>query len=290
VGWPMTASSINERRGHTESTVARLLGLLITLSAVAVAGVLALPGSASDYTDATVYPLMLLPVVLIIGIAGLVAACRPATAGAVAVICAVNGLQVAGIALVATRDWLNFGGADESSHQRALVGSWLALSMAAIAVGAVVASVKLYRCPAGQRSGLPPRPGMVIAGLAVAVGLPISSYVFWHEAGLSTLGQVALWWSLPSAAGLYAAGVLPTKALRAAALSSVAISVAVTLVCAAAAPVHGFGLRLPYGFGSPLLPYAGPHPTMTGRSGLGGPDSFTPGLAHGRPLSVPRTG
>ncbi|MFI7548042.1 hypothetical protein [Actinoplanes sp. NPDC049599] len=260
----MTASSIKERRGRSESAGGRLLGSLITLLALAVAGVLALPGSTSDRTEATVYPLMLLPVVLIIGIAGLVAACRPATAGTVAVICAVNGLQVAGIALVATRDWLNFGGADESSYQRALVGSWLALAMAAIAVGVVVASVKLYRCRAGQRSGLPPRPAMVIAGLAVAAGLPISSYVFWHEAGLSAVGQVALWWSLPWAAGLYAAGVLPAKALRAAALSSVTISVALTLVCAAAAPVHGFGLRLPYGFGSPLLHYAGPRPTMTG--------------------------
>jgi hypothetical protein len=65
---------------------------------------------------------------------------------------------------------------------------------------------------------------------------------------------VAAW-----AAGLYAAGVLASKALRTAALLSVAVSVAVALVCAAAAPVHGFGLRLPYGFGSPLLQYAG-HP------------------------------
>ncbi len=74
------------------------------------------------------------------------------------------------------------------------------------------------------------------------------------------LRQAALWWSLPWGAGLCAAGVLPTKALRAAALSSVAISVAVTVGCAPAAPIHGFGLRLPYGFDSPLLRYAKPGP------------------------------
>ncbi|WP_433833287.1 hypothetical protein ACQP2E_18445 [Actinoplanes sp. CA-015351] len=252
----MTAWLSDERRTRTQS-----LALLITLLAVMVAGILALPGSASDYTDATVYPLMLPPAVLIIGVAGLVAAYRPSTARAVAVFCGVNGSQVAGIAMVATRDWLNFGGADESSRQRALVGSWLALAIAVIAVGAVVASVMVYRCGANRPSILPPQPGMVTAGLAVAAGLPISAYVFWDEAGLSAVGQVALWWSLPWAAGLYAAGVLPTKALRAVALSSLAISVAVTVGCAAAAPVHGFGLRLPYGFGSPLLHYAGPGPS-----------------------------
>lgn len=256
----MTAWLINERRTCSQSSVARLLALLITFLALLVAGILALPGSASDYTNTTVYPLMLPPAVLIIGIAGLVAAYRPATARAVAVFCAVNGSQVAGIAVVAARDWLNFGGAGESSHQRALVGSWLALAIVGIAVGAVVASVTLYRCRANRPSFLPSQPAMVIAGLAVAAGLPIAVYVFWDEAGLSAVGQVTLWWSLPWAAGLYAAGVLPTKALRAAALSSVAISVAVTVACAAAAPVRGFGLRLPYGFDSPLLHYAGPEP------------------------------
>lgn len=245
---------------RSQSAVARLLALLITFLALMVAGILALPGSASDYTVATVYPLMLPPAVLIIGIAGLVAAYRPSTARAVAVFCAVNGSQVTGIAVVAARDWLNFGGADESSHRRALVGSWLALAIAAVAVGAVVASVTLYRCRAYRPSVLPSQTGVVIAGLATAAGLPISAYVFWDEAGLSAVGQVALWWSLPWAAGVYAAGVLPTKALRAAVLSSVATSVAVTVGCAAAAPIHGFGLRLPYGFDSPLLHYAKPGP------------------------------
>jgi hypothetical protein len=257
----MTTLLIDGRRARTRSAAARLLGLLIALSALAMAGILALPASASDYTPETVYPLMLLPAVLIIGLAGLVAAGFPGTARAVAVICSVNGVQVAGTALVATRDWFNFGGADHSSHERALTGSWLALVLAAVAVGTVAAGVTLYRCSAGRRSGSAPWPAMVVAGLAVAAGLPISAYVFWPGTGLSAAGQVALWWSLPWAVGIYAAGVLPTKALRAAALASVAMSVAVTLVCASAAPWKGFGLRLPYGLSSPLLPYAGPPPT-----------------------------
>lgn len=253
----MTAWLSNVRRTRSRSAVARLSASLIMFLALMVAGILALPGSASDYSDATVYPLMLLPAVLAIGIAGFVAVCLSSAARVVAVFCAVNGSQVAGMAVVAVRDWANFGGADESSYQRASVGSWLALAITAIAVGMVVASVTLYRCRADRPSVLPSQPGMVIAGLAVAAGLPVSAYAFWDETGLSAVGQVALWWSIPWASGLYAAGVLPTKALRAVALSSVALSMAVTVGCAAAAPVHGFGLRLPYGLDPPLLHYAG---------------------------------
>ena len=46
-----------------------------------------------------------------IAVAGLIAARHPATAGAAAVVTALAGLQVAGIAVVAHRDWRNLAGA-----------------------------------------------------------------------------------------------------------------------------------------------------------------------------------
>jgi hypothetical protein len=227
------------------TTPVRWTGLLVTVLAAAIAGVLALPESSSDRSADTVYPLMMLPALVTIGVAGLVAACRPAAAGVAAVIGGVNGLQVTGIAVVASHDWRNFAGVDYSSWERGYAGSRLALLIAVLGTGVIVASAVLYRHATRRNQRLRSQPVALVAGAAVAILLPALLRANLHLSGLPAIGQFALWWSLPWAAGVVAVGAAPTRGLRRAALASVVVSVALTLVCVALEPFHGFGLRLP---------------------------------------------
>lgn len=226
---------------RSEAADTRRTGLLLVVSASAVGALVALPVSFTDHQLAgsepqTVYPLMLLPTLAVVAVAGLVAATRPVTAGLVAVAGAIHGLQLAGIALVASRDWLNYAGIGQAGWERGQLGSRLALLMLALAVAVVVPSVKLYRRTADRGHRLRPQRGLVLAGRVVAVALPILACLWWQSFGVAAVVQFVLWWSLPWGAGLIAAGTLSSTAQRRTALASVALSVAITVVCAAVAP------------------------------------------------------
>jgi hypothetical protein len=200
------------QRVTSQPTFARGAGALIALLAMVVIVLLAVPGSWSDYVQgsvSTVYPLMLLPAIAIVLAAGMTAACRPAAAHGMAVVSAITGLQVAGIAVVASRDWLNFAGADGASYQRGFIGSSLAAMMAVVAVATIAASIALYSGSHGDRQALMVRPGRVLAGVAVALGVPLLLCRVLHQPGVTAAGQFALWWSLPWGSGLVAGDPCP---------------------------------------------------------------------------------
>jgi hypothetical protein len=227
------------------------MGLLIAGLAAVVAVFLTMPGSWSDmgiFRDdsmRTVYPLMLIPAIAIVFATGITAVCRPAAAHVAAVVSAIMGIQVAGIAVVASRDWLNFAGAGFATWQRGFGGSRLAATMAVVAGAVIVASIALYRRGAGRRQLLVVHPSRVLAGAAVAITGPLLLCKLLDNPSLTAAGQFTLWWSLPWGLGLVAAGTLDTAAARRAALVGVAASVVLTLVCVVASPLYGFGLSLP---------------------------------------------
>ena len=125
-----------------------------------------------------------------IAIAGLITARHPTTAPAAAVVAALARLQVAGIAVVARRDWWNLAGADGTSSQRAAAGSCLALIMAVTAVAAVLVSALLYRTAQGRHQ---PRRIRIAAGttaaVVVAVGVPLWLCTYWHYTSVTAAGQ-----------------------------------------------------------------------------------------------------
>jgi hypothetical protein len=232
---------------------ARAYGAVLAALAGGIGVLVAMPASWSDYSDRhlglpwlTPYPLMLPPLIAVLIVAGLVAAVSPATARVMAVVVALAGLQVGGIAVVARRDWWNFAGADGASYQRAASGSLLAVAMGAVAVTAVVVSVLLYRTGHGRHR---PRTGQVAggitAGAVVAVAVPALLCAHWYYTSVTAFGQFALWWSLPWGIGLVAAGTVPDPAARRTAVLSVLASVLLALFCVAAPTVYGFGVRLP---------------------------------------------
>ncbi|MFB9361260.1 hypothetical protein [Actinoplanes nipponensis] len=236
---------------------ARVCGGVLAGLAGAMGVLLALPASWSDYPDRypgfrlglpwqTPYPSMLPALIAALAVAGVVAAVRPAAARAVAVVAALAGLQAAGIAVVARRDWWNFAGADGASHQRAAAGSLLAAVLAVVAVAVVVVSVLLYRTGRGRQRPLRWQvAGGVVAGVVVAVVVPALLCAHWYYTSVTAFGQFALWWSLPWGAGLVAAGTVPDSAARQTAVLSVLASVLLAVFCLAAPTVFGFGVRLP---------------------------------------------
>lgn len=114
--------------------------------------------------------MILLPLIVIVFAAGIVVVCRPATTGVASVISAIMGVQVAGIAVVASRDGWNFAGDDGASYERGFVSSPLAATMAMVAGAAV--GMALYWCSLGRRQALVVRTGTVVAGVAVAGVVP----------------------------------------------------------------------------------------------------------------------
>ena len=235
----------------------RVYGGMLAALAGTMAVLLAIPASWSDYPDRypefrlglpwlTPYPSMLPPLIAVLAIAGLVAAVRPATARTTALVAALSGLQTAGIAVVARRDWWNYAGADGATYQRAASGSVVATIMAAVAVAAIVVSVLLYRTGHGRHR---PRAiqvgGGIVAGTLVAVVVPLLLCAHWYYTSVTAFGQFALWWSLPWGIGLVAAGIVPDSAARRAAAMSVLASVLLAVVCVAAPTIYGFGVRMP---------------------------------------------
>ncbi len=158
-----------------------------------------------------------------------------------------TGIHVLGIAIVASRDWRNFAGTDGTSWQRGHVASLVAIVMFFAALIIVLVSCAPYRnnLPAGEVPAV--HPVSLIAGVAIAAGLPILLGMTRHHFALTAVGQFALWWSVPWGAGIIAAGSARAPAARRAARASVLISVAITGVCAAVSPMFDFGLRLPEG-------------------------------------------
>jgi hypothetical protein len=236
---------------------ARVCGGALAVLAGLVAVLLALPASWSDYPDRypgfrlglswlTPYPLMVPALIAVMAVAGLVAAFRPATARAAAMVAALAALQVGGIAVVVHRDWWNYAGADGASYDRAAAGSLVAMMMGAAAIAAVAVSVLLYRSGRGlHRPGVLQVAGGVVAGAVVVVVVPLVLCAHWHYTSVTAAGQFALWWSLPWGAGLVAAGVAPDSAARRAAALSVLASVLLAVFCVTAPTIYGFGVRLP---------------------------------------------
>ncbi len=231
--------------------VGRAAGVVIAGLALVLAAVVAMPESHSDRVSYdgvdTVYPLMLLPALAMVAFAGIAACLRPAFAQAAAVVSGIFGIQVLGIAIVASADWRNFAGTDGTSWEHGNVASFVAIGMFFAALIIVLLSCALYRSRDPHPDEIPAvHPAYLVAGLAVAVCLPVALGMTLHHLSLTAAGQFALWWSAPWGAGIIAAGV-QVPAARRAALAGVLVSVAIACVCAAASPVLGFGLRLPEG-------------------------------------------
>ena len=136
--------------------VGRAAGALIAGLALVLAVLVAMPVSHSDRGSRdgvdTVYPLMLLPSIAVVAVAGVAMVVRPGIAQAAAVVSGITGIQVLGIAIVASRDWRNFAGTDGASWERGNVASLVAIAMFFVALIIVLVSCALYRdeLPAGE--------------------------------------------------------------------------------------------------------------------------------------------
>ena len=225
-----------------------LAGPLIAGLALTAAATIALPVSHSDLGRQegvdTAYPLMLLPALAVVALAGLAASLCPAAAQVATVVSGITGLQVLGIAVVAARDWRNLAGVGHASWDRGNVASLVAVGMVFAALIIVAASHAIHR-NGNPMPGVPR--GYLVAGLIVAVGLPLVLSAMLHHVTPTAVGQFTLWWSAPWGAGIIAAGVAQEQNTRRAALATVLVSVALTCLCALAGPMFGFGLRLPEG-------------------------------------------
>lgn len=211
---------------------ARLSGGLIVLTAVVL--VRLLDGSAPP-----MHPGLTRPLIGAVGLAGLLIAVWPSAARPAAVVGALAALQVAGYALVASRDWYNFAGAGGASYGDAAAGSERAFTGAAAALVALVLCLLVYQIAHGFSpvpAAAPPRltrAWVVLAG-AVVAALPVLLGA-WSAATLSVVGQFAMWWSIPWGLGIAGAGTLHTRAARRAAAGGVLGSVLLTTVWFAAA-------------------------------------------------------
>jgi hypothetical protein len=170
---------------------------------------------------------VLWPLLLALVVVGAVLAARPRWGRAAAVVAAVLAAQVCGHGIVAVRDWFNTAGASGGMRQRelALVVGFAAVVAVCAAVAGCVSAAVMCREPAGGWRGLRPRrPGYVVVGLAVMVGLPVALAFGFRFTAVTMVGQFALTYSLPWGWGLVAAGWLGRRG-RVAALTAVALSV-----------------------------------------------------------------
>jgi len=224
-------------------------GALIVLCAVLVGLAVRSPGSSyrpDIDVSYTVYPPMTMLLVCVLIAAGLVVAVRPAVARIAGVVVAVVAMQVMGICVVAQRDWYNFAGAGFMPPERAVVASGLAERAAAGgAAAALLGFVLMWRAVGGWRLDRPTWEASVLAGMAVAVLLPVALCGALGYGTLSAFGQFALWWSLPWGVGLAAAGVLQTAPARTAWLSVAGSALLTVVVAAMAFGLHMFDFRLP---------------------------------------------
>jgi len=222
--------------------------MLITGCAVVAAALAAAPASDVDLArlSSPVLPLMLVPLIAALGVAGLLVAVRPAWARWWSAAATVLAVQVTGIAMVACRDWYSFAGADGTTPEQARAAVRLATGIGLAAVAAAVLSLLLLRDSADvRRLHRAHHSGQVWLGAIVAFGLPFV-LVAWLESHTSgAVGQFALWWSLPWGTALAAAGLMPSWRERCGAWLSLLYSILLTLACVAAPLVDGATLRLP---------------------------------------------
>ncbi|MFI5915974.1 hypothetical protein [Dactylosporangium sp. NPDC051541] len=202
---------------------ARVSGGLIVWLAVSLVGLL-------DGSGPPMHPGLARLLVAVVGVAGLLVAAWPAAARPAAVVGGLAALQIAGYALVASRDWFNFAGAGGASYSAAGAGSLRAFAVAAAALAVLVVCLLAYwLAPGAGPAGEPFRPHrawVVLAG-GVFAALPVLLGA-WSGAALSVVGQVAMWWSIPWGLGIAGAGALPSRAARRAAAGGVAGSVMLT--------------------------------------------------------------
>jgi hypothetical protein len=199
----------------------RLTGGLLVGCALAAAGA-AVPARALP--GATVRPGSPVFWVLVAALvaAGLLVLRRPAARGRAAAVAAVLAAQLAGLGVAGVRDG---SAGDEPAVVVALAGGVAIAGAVAACAGVAL----LWREPDRGWAGLRPRrPGLVVAGVAVAAVLPVAVGVGGGDADLTALARSALTWSLPWGLGLASAGWLGPRTGRAAA-GTVAASALLTV-------------------------------------------------------------
>ncbi|MBV1854576.1 hypothetical protein [Catellatospora tritici] len=123
------------------------------------------------------------------------------------------GLLIAGEGFVAVRDWFNVAGArGVALSNLADVVTIAAMTAVAGVVAALAGGVLAW--PAGRSSGPPQRALLVIAA-TVAVGVPVIGAAVSGQMTVTTVGAVAVAWSLPWTSGLVAAAYAKPEVRRA---------------------------------------------------------------------------
>lgn len=164
-------------------------------------------------------------------LAGAALAARPRAghrAGVVALVCAA---QLLGGGVAASRDWFNVAGASGMpTHRLTVVLPLTVVVVVAATVACCVASavIRRHSRAADTRWWRPAAPAYVIAGVIVAVVLPVAWAAFVDSLTVTALGQAALTWSLPWGISLAAAGWLDQRS-RLAALTTVTASLGATI-------------------------------------------------------------
>jgi hypothetical protein len=206
-------------------------GGVVLLCAVVAGMSASVPGRGEKGNAWINYSPVVWPLLAVLLSAALVLALRPRLARPAAVVAAIVAAQVAGNGVVAVRDWFNVNGVHGVAQGNlATVVTYAAAVAVAATVAACVGLAVLWQEPVeGWRGVRPTRPVFVVAGVFVAVLLPAAIATAWHDTDLTTLGQLALTYSLPWGGGLAAVGWLNRRAATAAFLT-VAGSVIVTAV------------------------------------------------------------
>lgn len=219
----------------TPPVTATVAGGVIAVCAFVAAGAAAVPGRLDQPFGTQVrygwnYSPIIWPLLVALLAAGVLLAVRPKLGRAVAIVAAILAAQVAGFGVVAVRDWFNANGATGiAQHNLATVVTLAAAVAIASTVAGCVSLAVLWREPADGWHGLrPARPAYVLAGIVLAALLPLALGQTLGDTDITTLGQLALTYSLPWGVGLAAAGWLGRRA-GIAALTTVAVSMILTV-------------------------------------------------------------
>jgi len=212
------------------------VGAVVAVSALAALGAAAVVELlVARYTRGSGW--MTIPAVypLLIGsaLAGLLLVIRPCAGAGPAVVVLVCAVQVLGGGLAASRDWFNTSGATGLPMHRLTVV--LPLTMVLVVAATIMCCVALWSVAWSTPAWRPASPVLVVAGLAVAVSVPLGWAALTGWWAVTSLGQVALSYSLPWGAGLAVAGWLEPRPRR------IAVIAVLAGVLAAAA---GFGAQL----------------------------------------------
>ncbi|WP_328474659.1 hypothetical protein OHA21_15800 [Actinoplanes sp. NBC_00393] len=210
-------------------------GLGMTMCALAAAGAAVaaglLVGSNTSWLGwATIPAIWLLLAALLLS--GLALVARPRHGDVAAVVAFVCSVQLIGGGLAASRDWFNVSGATGIPFRRLPILMPLTavvLVTSTVACCLALALVKQHAEAVRREWWRPPCPEFTILGSATAVALPLLLAGLSSAWQLTTLGQVALAWSLPWGCGLALAAWLDRR-LRRAALTAVSASALGTVV------------------------------------------------------------